>query len=67
MIVKAQRVEIERERVDDDVIRESETALGHRDGSGLNCRRPFGITAKQEAEFVEKLREIWPVTRLRGH
>ena len=63
MIVKALHAElqIERERVDDDVIRElRETALGHRDGP-TKLQAAFGITAKQEAEFVEKLREVYRV------
>jgi uncharacterized protein YbcC (UPF0753/DUF2309 family) len=63
MIVKALHAElhIERERVDDDMIRElRETALRHRDGP-TRLQADFGISAKAEAEFIGKLREVYRV------
>lgn len=63
MIVKALRAElhIERERVDDDVIRElRETALRHRQGA-TRLQSDFGTSAKAEAGFIEKLREVYRV------
>jgi uncharacterized protein YbcC (UPF0753/DUF2309 family) len=63
MIVKALHAElhIERERVDDDMIRElRETALRHRDGP-TRLQSDFGISAKVEAEFIDKLRETYRV------
>ncbi|MGC9162214.1 MAG: DUF2309 domain-containing protein [Thiomonas sp.] len=63
MIVKALRAElrIERERVDDALIRElRETALRHRDGP-TRLQSDFGISAKAEAEFIDKLRDIYRV------
>ena len=63
MIVKALHAElhIERERVDDDVIRElRETALRHRDGA-TRLQTAFGVGAKQEAEFIAKLRDVYRV------
>lgn len=63
MIVKALRAElrIERERVNDALIRElRETALRHRDGP-TRLQSDFGISAKAEAEFIDKLREIYRV------
>jgi len=63
MIVKALRAElhIERERVDDALIRElRETALRHRDGP-TRLQADFGVNAKQEAEFIDTLREVYRV------
>ncbi|ABE64920.1 conserved hypothetical protein (plasmid) [Nitrobacter hamburgensis X14] len=63
MIVKALHAElhIERERVDDDMIRElRETALRHREGP-TRLQRTFGVSDKQEAEFIDKLREVYRV------
>jgi len=63
MIVKALHAElgIERERVDDDMIRElRETALRHRDGA-TRLQTAFGVGARQEAEFIDKLREVYRV------
>jgi uncharacterized protein YbcC (UPF0753/DUF2309 family) len=63
MIVKALHAElhVERERVDDDMIRElRETALRHREGP-TRLRTEFGIWEKQEAEFLDKLREDYRI------
>ena len=63
MIVKALHAElhIDRERVDDAMIRElRETALRHRSGP-TRLRESFGVSDKQEAEFIDKLREVYRV------
>ncbi|MDE2119920.1 MAG: DUF2309 family protein, partial [Betaproteobacteria bacterium] len=63
LIVKALRGElgIERERVDDELIRElRETALGHRQGA-TRLRAEFGISPAREAAFIEQLRESYRV------
>ncbi|MBN2691879.1 MAG: DUF2309 domain-containing protein [Burkholderiaceae bacterium] len=63
MIVKALHAElhIERERVDDDMIRElRETALRHRTGP-TRLSTTFGVPTKQEAAFIDKLREDYRV------
>ena len=63
MIVKALQAElhIERERVDDDMIRElRETALRHREGP-TRLRTEFGVSERQEAEFIDKLRKDYRV------
>jgi uncharacterized protein YbcC (UPF0753/DUF2309 family) len=63
MIVKALHAElhIERERLDDGVIRElRETALGHSQGS-TRLQAEFGITAAQEEAFIAKLRDSYRV------
>ena len=63
MIVKALRAElqIERERVNDDMIRElRETALGHRSGTTMLARE-CQLTADREAHFIEQLREVYRV------
>ncbi|CUA93935.1 DUF2309 domain-containing protein [Thiomonas bhubaneswarensis] len=63
MIVKALHAElhIERERVDDDMIRElRETALRHREGP-TRLRTAFGVADKQEADFIAKLREDYRI------
>jgi uncharacterized protein YbcC (UPF0753/DUF2309 family) len=63
MIVKALHAElhIERERVDDDMIRElRETALRHREGP-TRLQTAFSVPDKQEAEFIDKLREDYRV------
>src|SRR6185437_8109228 len=63
MIVKALHAELhlERERVDDDMIRElREIALRHHQGS-TRLQTDFGVSDKQEAEFIDKLREVYRV------
>ena len=63
MIVRALRAElgIERERVDDELIRElRETALGRRDGA-TRLRAEFDIDAVREADFVQRLRDVYRV------
>lgn len=63
MIVKALHTElkIERERVDDDMIRElREIALRRRDGP-TRLRTAFGVPQTQEAEFIDKLRQVYGV------
>ncbi len=63
LIVKALRSElgIERERVDDELIRElRETALRRRDGA-TRLRAEFGIGAAREAAFIDTLREGYRV------
>ena len=63
MIVNALRVElgIERERVNDDMIREvRETALGHRSGTTMLARE-FGLSPEREARFIEQVREGYRV------
>jgi uncharacterized protein YbcC (UPF0753/DUF2309 family) len=63
IIVKAlyTELQIERERVTDDMIRElRETALGH--CAGATClQRELGLTSAQEAEFIATLRESYRV------
>lgn len=63
LIVKALHAElgIERERVDDDIIRElRETALGHQRGPTA-LTRVLGLAPEREAQFIAKLREIYRV------
>lgn len=63
MIVKALRTElgIERERVDDELIRElRETALRHRAGA-TRLRAEFGIGAAREGAFVQRLRDVYRI------
>ncbi|HKU78275.1 MAG TPA: putative inorganic carbon transporter subunit DabA, partial [Rhodanobacteraceae bacterium] len=63
MIVKAlhEELKIERERVDDDMIRElREIALRHRDGP-TRLRTEFRVSQTQEVEFIDKLREAYGV------
>jgi uncharacterized protein YbcC (UPF0753/DUF2309 family) len=63
MIVKAlhEELKIERERVDDDMIRElREIALRHRDGP-TRLRTEFRVPQTQEVEFIDKLREAYGV------
>ncbi len=63
LIVKALRNElgIERERVDDELIRElRETALRRRDGP-TRLRSAFGIAAAREQGFIESLRDNYRV------
>lgn len=65
MIVTALRVElgIERERVNDDVIRElRETALDHRSGTTMLARE-FGLSSEREARFIEQVREVYRVNQ----
>jgi len=66
MIVTALRVElgIERERVNDDMIRElRETALDHRSGTTMLARE-FGLSPEREARFIEQVREVYRVNQL---
>nr|WP_275689314.1 DUF2309 domain-containing protein [Nitrosomonas sp. GH22] len=63
MIVNALRIElgIERERVNDDMIRElRETALGHCSGTTILVRE-FGLSLEREARFIEQVREVYRV------
>ena len=63
LIVKALRSElgIERERVDDELIRElRETALRRRDGA-TRLRAEFGVAAAREAAFIDTLRDAYRV------
>ena len=63
MIVKALRAElgIERERVDDELIRElRETALRRRAGA-TRLQGQFGIGAAREGAFVQRLRDVYRV------
>jgi len=63
MIVNALRIElgIERERVNDDMIRElRETALGHCSGATMLVRE-LGLSLEREARFIEQVREVYRV------
>jgi uncharacterized protein YbcC (UPF0753/DUF2309 family) len=63
LIVKALQAElgIERERVNDDIIRElRETALGHQ-SAPTALSRVLGIQAQRETLFIAKLREVYRV------
>lgn len=63
LIVKALQTElgIERERVNDDMIRElRETALGHQSGPTA-LTRVLGLEPESETQFIAKLREIYRV------
>src|SRR3569623_1608846 len=65
-IVTALRVELgnERERVNDDMIRElRETALDHRSGTTMLARE-FGLCPEREARFIEEVREVYRVNQL---